>query len=122
MAVGPEHIARVDAMGKVALITGGARGIGRKIAESLAREGVGVCWRERAEAGRDAQEKLSALGVPVVSMQADVSRPADVQAFVDRVTRELGAPEIVVHAAGPYHRVSLLDESIEGWNDMIASN
>src|SRR5512134_1559329 len=111
-------------MSKVALITGGARGIGRKIAESLARDGVavGVCWRSRAEAGRDAQEELSALGVPVVSMQADVSRPAEVQAFVDRVTRELGAPEIVVHAAGPYHRVSLLDESIEGWNDMIASN
>lgn len=111
-------------MGRVALITGGARGIGRKIAESLALDGfgVGVCWRARADVGRDAQEKLSSLGVPVVSMQADVSRPADVQAFVDRVNRELGPPEIVVHAAGPFHRVPLLEESIEGWDDMIASN
>lgn len=111
-------------MDRVALITGGARGIGRKIAESLARDGVavGVCWRSRADAGRDALEKLSLLGVPVVSMQADVSRPGDVQAFVDRVSRELGAPDIVVHAAGPYHRVPLLEESIEGWDDMLASN
>ena len=111
-------------MANVALITGGARGIGRKIAESLARDGmaVGVCWRTREDVGREAYEALRALGVPVVSMQADVSRPGDVQAFVDRVGCELGPPEIVVHAAGPYHRVPLLEESIAGWDDMIASN
>lgn len=111
-------------MGKVALITGGARGIGRKIAESLARDGiaVGVCWRTRAEVGDEAGKALAALGVPVVSMQADVSRPEEAAAFVERVTRELGPAEIVVHAAGPYHRVPLLEETVDGWNDMFASN
>ena len=111
-------------MSKVALITGGARGIGRKLAESLARDGVGlgICWRTRAEVGETARRELSALGVPVVAMQADVSRPEQAEAFVGRVVAELGVPEIVVHAAGPYHRVPLLEETVEGFDDMIASN
>lgn len=111
-------------MTRVALITGGARGIGRKLAESLARDGmaVAVCWRSRADVGAEAGRALAALGVPALSAQADVSRPEEASAFVERVIRELGPPEVVVHAAGPYHRVPLLEETIEGWNDMFDSN
>jgi 3-oxoacyl-[acyl-carrier protein] reductase len=110
-------------MSKVALITGGARGIGRKLAESLARDGVavGVCYRSRTE-GAEAGTQLRGLGVPALSMQADVSRSDEVAAFLKRVEKDLGPPDILVHAAGPYHRVPLLEETIEGWNDMFASN
>jgi 3-oxoacyl-[acyl-carrier protein] reductase len=110
-------------MYRVALITGGARGIGRKLAESLARDGVavGVCYRSRTE-GAEAAGQLRGFGVPAFSVQADVSRPDEVAGLLRRVEEELGPPDILVHAAGPYHRVPLLEETVEGWNDMFASN
>jgi NAD(P)-dependent dehydrogenase (short-subunit alcohol dehydrogenase family) len=81
--------------GRVALVTGGGRGIGRAIAGALAAEGARV-----AICGRDPTALVGAdLAVP-----ADVGIPDDVQRLVDHVTAELGPPEIVVNnaaVAGP---------------------
>lgn len=111
-------------MTKVALITGGARGIGRQIGEALARDGtrVAVCYRTSEEEGRAARAAFEALGARAMAVKADVSRPEDVERLVEAVSAELGPIEILVHAAGPYHRVNLLEETVDGWNAMFANN
>ncbi|MBI2893651.1 MAG: SDR family oxidoreductase [Deltaproteobacteria bacterium] len=111
-------------MGKVALITGGARGIGRQIGEALARQGssVAVCYRTSEEEGRAARAGFEALGARAMAVRADVSRPEEAQTLAAAVAAELGPVEILVHAAGPYHRVNLLEETVDGWNAMFANN
>jgi 3-oxoacyl-[acyl-carrier protein] reductase len=57
-----------------------------------------------------------------VAVRADVSDPAQVDALFDSVQRTLGAPDALVHCAGPYHRVSALEETPEGWREMLSNN
>lgn len=108
----------------VALVTGGAKGIGRGVAMELAGRGidVAICYRTSAAVANETVAALQALGVRSLCMQADVSRAEEAQAFVERSARELGPAEILVHAAGPYRRGDVLDETPAGWRDMLAGN
>jgi 3-oxoacyl-[acyl-carrier protein] reductase len=108
----------------VALITGGAKGIGRGIALDLAtkRWTVAFCYR-RSEA--DAKATAAAIverGGQASSIRCDVSDPIAAKELVVRVEREWGHIDALINCAGPYHRVNLFDETVEGWKEMFEGN
>jgi 3-oxoacyl-[acyl-carrier protein] reductase len=109
---------------KTALVTGGARGIGRAIALDLAAQGwsVALCYRSSRDDALATAAEIERFGARALPLQADVSDPEQVAALFARVSSELGAPAALVHAAGPYHRVDVLKETPEGWRDMLANN
>ncbi|MCZ6597463.1 MAG: SDR family oxidoreductase [Planctomycetota bacterium] len=109
---------------RTALITGGAKGIGRAIGLALAEDGwsVACCYRESAEAGAKTAEDLRAKGAKALVTRCDVSDPEACESFVGEVRSQLGGIDALIHCAGPYHRVPLLDESIEGWHAMFDNN
>jgi 3-oxoacyl-[acyl-carrier protein] reductase len=108
----------------VALVTGGAKGIGRAVARALAGAGtdVALCYRASAAAAAETVAELEGLGVRALAVQADVAVAEEAQALVERVTAELGAPTTLVHAAGPYRRAEVLAETPAGWRDMLGGN
>jgi 3-oxoacyl-[acyl-carrier protein] reductase len=91
-----------DLSGRVALVSGAARGIGRAIALVLAEAGadVAVNYRARADAADAVVQAIAALGRRALALQADVSVGAEVTALVARIERELGAIDILVNNAG----------------------
>lgn len=109
---------------RVALITGGARGIGRAVGLDLAGRGwaVAFCYRTSDDAARETQAAIEAAGAPALALQADVSDPAAGQRMVAEVLGQWGRIDALVNGAGPYHRVNILDETIEGWREMFANN
>ncbi len=109
---------------RVALITGGARGIGRAIALDLARAGwaVAFCYRTSTEAARETRSAIEAVGASALSLQADVSDPAVAVSVVGRVEATWGRIDALIHGAGPYHRVDLLQETAAGWRAMFDHN
>jgi 3-oxoacyl-[acyl-carrier protein] reductase len=110
--------------GRVALITGGARGIGRAIARALGSDGwsVAVCYRTSEADARSLEAELGAMGVPALAIRADVSDPAAALDLVATVERAWGRIDALVHCAGPYHRVNLLEETPDGWREMFDNN
>jgi len=112
------------AAAKVALITGGAKGIGRGVALDLAARGwrVAVCYRASA---KDADEVVRAAaqgGSEALALQCDVSDARAAAGLVRRVHEKWGRIDALVNGAGPYHRVPLLEETLEGWHAMFDNN
>lgn len=109
---------------RIALITGGARGIGRAIAEHLATQswGVAYCYRTSKSDAESLEETLRQSTDTVLPIACDVSDPDACKAMVDRVVRECGGIHALINCAGPYHRAPILDETIEGWHEMFDNN
>jgi 3-oxoacyl-[acyl-carrier protein] reductase len=110
--------------GKVALVTGGSRGIGRAIAVAFAREGldVAVNYRSRANDAAAACAEIAALGRRPIAVPADVSRSADVSALLAAVEAKLGSVEVLVNNAG-IARFQALDEvAEEDWDEVLDVN
>lgn len=108
----------------VALITGGAKGIGRGIALDLASRHwkIAFCYRtSEAEAARTAQEIMQ-RGGQALALRCDVSDPVAARNMVAQVEKEWGRIDVLINGAGPYHRVNLFDETIDGWNEMFDGN
>lgn len=86
---------------RVAIVTGGSRGIGRSIALGLAAEGsnVAICARGE-EKLRETEAELKALGVKAYAMSLDVTDPAALDTFVESTASELGGIDILVNNAG----------------------
>ena len=87
---------------RVALVTGGSRGIGQAIAVSLAEAGaaVAVNYREKAAEARNVVETIRRAGGRAMAVGADVSQAAEVAAMVAAVERELGPVDVLVNNAG----------------------
>lgn len=108
--------------GKVALITGGNTGIGRAIAEAMAREGASVainCVGEEAAAA-ELVRGLGAQGVQAMAVPGDVSVEEQVQAMVARVVELFGQIDVLVNNAGIYNACPVVDMPVETWDRMIA--
>jgi 3-oxoacyl-[acyl-carrier protein] reductase len=109
---------------KVALITGGARGIGRAVALDLLAAGwsVAICYRTSVSEANQVIAAGRANNARVLAFQADVSDPNAAVDLVKRVRNEWGHLHVLVNGAGPYHRVSLLQETNKGWHSMFDNN
>lgn len=109
---------------KVALITGGAKGIGRAVALDLAEHGwsVAICYRKSSTEGAEVVDAVQKKGSMGLAIQCDVSEPEAARQMVQRVEREWGRIDALINCAGPYHRINLLEESVEGWHSMFDNN
>src|SRR3954464_6079710 len=86
---------------RVAIVTGAARGIGAATALRLAQDGFAVAVLDLEEAaGKDTVQAIEAAGGRALAVGADVSDADQVQAAVDRVAAELGAPTVLINNAG----------------------
>lgn len=110
--------------GKVALVTGGSKGLGREFGNALASAGADLILnsRNQAEAEEAARQIADASGRKVIGLQADVTRVEDVEAIVARAKEELGGIDIVVNNAGINIRKTTEDISMEEWGQMIDVN
>ncbi len=109
---------------RTALITGGARGIGRAIALDLAGRGVDVaiCYRNSVDAAQQTVAAVKQRGARALAVRADVSDPEQAAMLFAAVNKELGSPDALIHCPGPFHRIELLKESASGWRAMFADN
>ena len=111
---------------KVAIVTGGARGIGRAYAEALAAEGAAVLIADLLEAeGADTVAAITAKRGRAVFQKVDVSDPASTQAMADRAVSEFGGIDILVNNAAMFASLiggPMSDISIERWDRTMAVN
>jgi NAD(P)-dependent dehydrogenase (short-subunit alcohol dehydrogenase family) len=110
--------------GKVALVTGASRGIGRGIAEVFAEEGADVAVNYVGSAAKadDVAAYVRSKGRRALTVQADVAKRADVEAMVARVERELGPIDILVNNAGIETIVPFLELTDEQWTRLVDIN
>jgi 3-oxoacyl-[acyl-carrier protein] reductase len=109
---------------KVALITGGAKGIGRGIALDLAAQNwkIAFCYRTSEAEAKKTAAAIWERGGQVLSIRCDVSDPVAAKNLVAEVEQEWGRIDALINGAGPYHRVNLFEETVEGWNEMFDGN
>lgn len=109
--------------GKVAVVTGGARGLGRAISERLAREGAAVAiWDLREETAQEAAAAIVAGGGRAIGLGGDASRVADIQRNADATREAFGPVTILVNNAGVSRFEPFLSISEENWDSMMAVN
>ncbi|HZU13441.1 MAG TPA: SDR family oxidoreductase [Chloroflexota bacterium] len=108
--------------GEIALISGGASGIGRAIAERFAREGAAVVILDLAAEGSDVAESIVTRGGRAVFALGDACNAADCRRAVTMAQVELGPITILVNNAGIIRRTSVLETSEEDWDRVMAVN
>jgi 3-oxoacyl-[acyl-carrier protein] reductase len=107
--------------GKVALVTGGSRGLGRGIAEGFAAEGAKlvVNYLKDEEAANAVVDTVRKGGSDAIAVRADIGEVADVTAMVDTAVKKFGTIDILVNNAGMLNSFKLADMSVETWDSMI---
>ena len=110
--------------GRVALVTGASRGIGKAIAIALAEVGadIAVNYHVQREAAESVCQTIRAAGRKCVAIQADVSFSAEVERLVKTVENELGPVGILVNNAGIGRMIPPVQVSEEIWNEFLRVN
>jgi 3-oxoacyl-[acyl-carrier protein] reductase len=108
--------------GRVALITGGARNIGRAIALDLADGGADVVVVARSDVKglRSTAADIEAKGCKALALQVDVTNEADVQRMVDETLEKFGRLDILVNNAGIRPQAAVEDLSLQAWREVMA--
>lgn len=111
-------------MGKVALITGATRGIGKQIAIKLAKEGydIAINYRKENEELANAKAEIEKNNVKCLTVQGDVSNFEDTKRFVDEVINEFGAIDVLVNNAGITKDMLILRMQKEDFESVINVN
>lgn len=111
-------------MGKVALITGATRGIGKQIAIKLAKEGydIAINYRKENEELANAKKEIENYNVKCLAVQGDVSNFDDTKRFVDEVINEFGAIDVLVNNAGITKDMLILRMQKEDFESVINVN
>jgi len=109
--------------GKVALVTGGSRGIGRAIAHRIGRLGaaVAICARKSADLDR-AAAGLRDEGILCMGIESDVTRAEDVQRMIEQTSKELGEIEILVNNAGIGVFGPFYERTDTDWHAVVDTN
>ena len=108
---------------KTALITGAGQGIGRGIAVRLARDGYNIAIADiNLNNLAEAAQEISALGVRVLKIEADVSNVHDVQHMIQATVDEFDSLDVLVNNAGIYPFTPFMDITEEQWDKVIAVN
>jgi NAD(P)-dependent dehydrogenase (short-subunit alcohol dehydrogenase family) len=110
--------------GQVALVTGGAKRIGRSIALQLAKDGADVVVNYQ-RSKNDAEELVSAIaatGRRAAAIQADVSKGTDVKSLFAEISRRMGRLDILVNNAGMFFTANVLELKEEQWDAIMATN
>jgi 3-oxoacyl-[acyl-carrier protein] reductase len=110
--------------GKIAVVTGSSRGIGKAIALGLARDGADVALNYHSNEGAalEVAEQIRALGRRAIIVKADVTVPDAGKALVAAVTEQLGAIDILVNNVGDFFFKPLGAMNPEEWRDVLESN
>ena len=110
--------------GRVAVVTGGSRGIGRAVAEHLAARGaaVAIAFREREAPAREVEAGIRAGGGRAWATRCDVADENAVTAFFDAAARELGPIDILVNNAGVVRDAHLVFLDSPRWHDVVNVN
>ena len=109
---------------RVALVTGGSRGIGRAIALRLAREGVAIVvnYRGNETAARATVDEITRLGSPALAVAGDVTDPKTPEQLVDTTLRQFGQLDVLVANAGITRDTLTLRMSDEDWATVLDTN
>ena len=110
--------------GRVALVTGAAKRIGRSLALALAEEGadVAITYRESEAQARKTIEEIRSLGVNAEGFHADVRDPGKIKAAVAAVAERFGRLDLLVNNAGLFETASLDAITVEQWDAMFETN
>lgn len=113
----------MEIQGKVAVVTGGARRVGRALSVALARAGADVVvdYHRSREKADETVAQIRGLGRRAVAVQADVSREEEVEALVE-AAGELGSLDIVVNSASLFESAPVADITREDWDRVLAVN
>lgn len=112
-----------DLTGKVAVITGGSRGLGLQMAEALGEQGAKLAISARKQHELDeAQKHLETLGIEVMTIAADMSKREDIPGFVDQVIERFGNIDILVNNAGATWGAPVEDHPDEAWDKVMNLN
>lgn len=114
----------LELTGKIALVTGSSRGIGRAIALALAKQGVdvGINYRDRADDAEQVRKQIEKNGRRCVTLQADVSDPSQVARMVETVQKTMGSVSILVNNAGIARPRALEAITEADWDEAMEVN
>lgn len=119
---GLEH-EQFDCSGRVALVTGGSRGLGLAMAKGLGEVGAKVAIVARREKWlREAEEELTEMGIPTIAETCDITVETDVEAVVETVQENWGPIDILVNNAGITWGAEVLEMPMEKWEQVLEVN
>jgi 3-oxoacyl-[acyl-carrier protein] reductase len=109
---------------RVAVVTGGTRGIGRGIALGLAREGarIALVYRANKAAAQMALRQLQTVGADCVAVETDISQPARAEQLVKTVADRFGRLDVLVNNVGDFRWGTLAESPVEEWTSIFDSN
>jgi len=114
----------MEFVGKVVLVTGGSRGIGRAIAHGFAREGaaVAIAYAQRAPEADGVVALLRRAGRRAMAIQANVTKADEVTKMVEQILASWERLDVLVNNAGIIYRSTLAETPLREWDDVVATN
>ncbi len=109
---------------RVALVTGGSRGIGKGISLRLAQDGasVAIAYRSNKGAAQLALRQIQAVGAECVAVETDISQPGRAEQLIQTVVERYGRIDILVNNVGDFKWGTLAESSVEEWKNIFDSN
>jgi len=114
----------MDLHGRVVLVTGGARRVGRTIAEALAKRHahIVISYRSSAREARDAVTALKRHGGHALAVRADLAKPSDVQRLMSRIRQRFGHLDVLVNSAANFDRTPFATLTERDWDHALDTN
>ena len=114
----------MEFVGKVVLVTGGGRGIGRAISAAFAQDGaaVAIAYHEHPTQAEGVVQALRKAGRRAMAVRANVARAGDVQELIGRILREWDRLDVLVNNAGILRRTPLPELTLREWQEVLDTN